>query len=67
MSKPLNSDMDSVLASTLGKIALDAGNSKREDVGDSIDRGLILRRLLEENGFEVYATYELKQKYGISS
>jgi len=32
----------------LGKIAADAGSPLRTDVGDFIDRGLILRRLLEE-------------------
>jgi hypothetical protein len=44
--------MDSNLrASYLGEIARAAGNSKRKDVGDSIDRGLILERLLKEAGF----------------
>ena len=38
-------------ASELGEIALKAGSPKRKDVGDSIDRGLILRRLLEESGY----------------
>ena len=51
MNKPLDSGMDNVLAWRLGKIALEAGSSDRRDIGDFIDRGLILRRLLEENGF----------------
>ena len=52
-TKPLTPAMDNVLASRLGDIAIDAGNRGRRDVGDSIDRGLILRRLLEEQGFYV--------------
>jgi len=51
----LTSAMDNVLASRLGGIARQAG-ADRLDVGDSIDRGLILRRLLEENDF--YLTWE---------
>lgn len=35
----------------LGCIAASAGHDCRDDVGDSIDRGLILRRLLKEQGF----------------
>jgi len=50
-NKPLTCAMDNVLAWKLGKIAAAAGDPKRTDVGDSIDRGLILRRLLEEDGF----------------
>lgn len=49
--KPLNELMDNVLAWRLGEVALEAGDPKRKDVGDLIDRGLILRRLLEEKGF----------------
>jgi hypothetical protein len=48
---PLTSDMDNTLAWKLGKITLEAGDPNRKDVGDPIDRGLILRRLLEEKGF----------------
>lgn len=51
--KPLTSMMDNVLASRLGQVAREAGNPQHPGVGDSIDRGLILRRLLEEKGFEV--------------
>jgi hypothetical protein len=43
--------MDNVDAWRLGEIARDAGNLQRDGVGDLIDRGLILRRLLEENGY----------------
>ena len=52
-STPISAAMNNVLASKLGNIALDAGNPKRSGVGDSIDRGLILRRLLEEEGFYI--------------
>lgn len=51
--EPLTAAMDSVTASRLGQIALYAGHPSRKDVGDSIDRGLILRRLLEEKGFAI--------------
>ena len=51
MGKPLNEMMDNVHAWKLGEVAREAGNPKRKDVGDLIDRGLILRRLLEEKGF----------------
>lgn len=47
---PLDSGMDNLLAHRLGAIAFEAGNHK-EGIGDSIDRGLVLRRLLEEQGF----------------
>ena len=53
MDKPLDPNMDNVLAWRLGKIAREAGDPDRDDVGDFIDRGLILRRLLEENGFSL--------------
>lgn len=51
--EPLTAAMNNVLASRLGRVAREAGNQDRIDVGDSIDRGLILRRLLEEAGFEL--------------
>lgn len=50
-SKPLTALMDNVLAWRLGEIARRAGSADRKDVGDYIDRGLILRRLLKEQGF----------------
>ena len=48
----LTAAMSNVLASRLGGVAVKA-MSPEQSVGDSIDRGLILRRLLEEAGFEV--------------
>lgn len=50
---PLTSSMDNVLASRLGDIARTA-MSPEQRVGDLIDRGLILQRLLEEGGFELH-------------
>lgn len=50
---PLTAAMDNVIASRLGQIATQAGKPDRKDVGDSIDRGLILRRLLEEAGYGI--------------
>ena len=46
----LTEAMDNVLAWNLGKICLEAA-SPEQKAGDYIDRGLILRRLLEESGF----------------
>lgn len=54
-SKPLDCAMDNVLAWRLGTIAREAGDINRSDVGDPIDRGLILLRLLNERGFELRA------------
>lgn len=51
-SKPLTASMSNVLAWRLGKICMEAA-SPTQSVGDPIDRGLILRRLLEEGGFEL--------------
>jgi len=50
-TKPLTAAMNNVLASKLGGIAREAGKHNPLGVGDSIDRGLILRRFLEEQGF----------------
>ena len=50
MGKPLTAAMDNLLAYRLGKIAREAGGT-RTDVGDDIDRGLILHHLLDEAGF----------------
>ena len=55
-TEPLTPFMDNVLASRLGKVARAAGTSKRTDVGDDIDRGLILLRLLEDDGFSLTKT-----------
>ena len=51
----LTAAMDNVLASRLGEVAREVGDPahKGVGVGDSIDRGLILRRRLEEIGFEI--------------
>ena len=49
-NKPLTANMDNVLAWRLGKVCLDAADPKKP-AGDYIDRGLILRRLMEEAGF----------------
>jgi len=50
--KPLTAAMDNLLAWRLGEITSKAAASK--DVGDYIDRGLILLRMLNETGFVVY-------------
>jgi len=55
MKRELTASMDNLYAARLGQIALDAGDRERKDVGDSIDRGLILLRLLNEKGFTVTA------------
>lgn len=52
--KTLTASMDNVLAWRLGEIVLETMKSK--DVGDFIDRGLILRRLLEEKNFYLIST-----------
>lgn len=51
--KPLTSTMDNVLASRLGRVLRRAQANGSAGIGDSIDAGLILRRLLEEEGFSV--------------
>lgn len=53
MNGPLTSLMPNTAAWKLGEVARAAGDPERKDVGDLIDRGLILRRLLEEAGFEI--------------
>jgi hypothetical protein len=58
--KPLTAAMDNVLAWKLGEVAREAGNPRRTDVGDLIDRGLILRRLLEEYGFYIIKISEFR-------
>lgn len=45
--------MDNLDAYKLGEIARKAGDPNRKDVGDYIDRGLILVRLMKEQGFSV--------------
>ena len=56
--KELSASMDNVYASRLGTIADVAGQS---EVGDSIDRGLILLRLLNQNGFTLQANHPVMQ------
>lgn len=51
--KYLSELMDNVLAYRLGLIARDAGTRGPDTAGDEIDRGLILRRLLEEKQFHL--------------
>lgn len=53
MTKPLDCMMDNVLAWRLGEVALACINYDPTKIGDLIDRGLILRRLLDEAGFEL--------------
>lgn len=50
----LTATMENTTAWRLGEIARDAGNPFRKDIGDLIDRGLILIRLLNEAGFDVH-------------
>lgn len=50
----LDAGMDNVFASRLGQVARETMDPKQK-VGDSIDRGLILLRLLNEKGFDVIA------------
>lgn len=45
--------MDNTVAYTLGEIVREV---EKHDIGDDIDRGLVLRRLLEENGFTLEIT-----------
>jgi hypothetical protein len=51
--KPLTALSDNLHMVRLAKCALEAGVPVRPDVGDSIDRGLILLRLLNEAGYDV--------------
>jgi hypothetical protein len=66
-SKGLTSAMNNVDASVLGSIALEAGAPNRTDVGDSIDRGLILRRLLEEQGYLILPLHRTNLKDAIEA
>jgi hypothetical protein len=45
--------MDNVVAYRLGRVGLQLMEYPKEKIGDEIDRGLVLRRLLEEAGFGV--------------
>lgn len=53
MSIVLDRAMENTTASKLGEIAREVGDPGRRDVGDLIDRGLILLRLLNEAGFDL--------------
>lgn len=53
MKRPLTAAMDNLHAWRLGQVACDAADPKSGGVGDMIDRGLILLRLLNESGFDV--------------
>ncbi len=59
VDKPLDAWMDNVTAWNLGRIARQAGDPARTDVGDPIDRGLILVRMLREGGFNVIQIAEV--------
>lgn len=48
--RPLTAAMDNILATRLGEIA---ARASQYPFGDNIDRGLVLLRLLNENGFAV--------------
>lgn len=50
---PLDATMSNDLAYQLGEIARVVGGLRSPEVGDSIDRGLILRRELAEAGFDL--------------
>lgn len=51
--RALDSGMPNQDAYRLGHIAASAGHPGRKDVGDSIDRGLILAHLLKIHGYEI--------------
>lgn len=55
--QPLKSNDDNVLLYKLGRIAEETMD-KNQKVGDYIDRGLILLRLLDEHDFEVIERQE---------
>jgi hypothetical protein len=48
--KALDCGMTNLQASKIGRICLEVGQ-QTNGIGDSIDRGLVLRRRLEESGF----------------
>lgn len=54
--RPLNCACPNIVAGRMGRAALEAGDRARADVGDNIDRGLILLRLLNEAGLTVSIT-----------
>jgi hypothetical protein len=50
-SECITQTMSNDRAYELGRIAAQAGSPLRSDVGSSIDRGLILLKLLQEQGY----------------
>ncbi len=52
-TRTLTASMDNLDAWRLGEIAKAAGSPDRTDVGDPIDRGLVLLKLLNEKGYTV--------------
>lgn len=50
--QPLTCSMDNVLASKLGTVAYQIKRTESLG-GDSIDAGLLLRKLIEEAGFQI--------------
>lgn len=59
--KPLTALMLNEDAYVLGFIAVAAGHNGRSDVGDSIDRGLILTHLLRQFGYGIVKLPEGRQ------
>lgn len=53
----LDASMDNVYAWRLGMIAKEAGDPNRKDVGDPIDRGLVLLQMLNAKGFTIMVDY----------
>jgi len=47
----IDASMNNTTAYRLGLVGLQLIKYPREKIGDEIDRGLVLRRLLEEAGF----------------
>jgi hypothetical protein len=69
MSEPrrqiLDSAMSNLDAGSLGRIARDVGNRDvSEGVGDEIDRGLIMTRLLREQGYELVKVHDARCGWG---
>jgi hypothetical protein len=57
-TEPLDEGIDNLTAYRLGKVGLQLIEYPREKIGDEIDRGLVLRRLLEEAGFFIVCQQE---------
>ena len=61
MPKEVTTFSDNVLVSRIGKHAWDIGNNKHGG-GDHIDHGLIMIRLLREQGFTISYDYDADPK-----